>query len=393
MSKPLISAKQAYIEAQMNRREFKVLHTINLDWFEVMASGAFIDGGQAEEKYEFDNGRIVLAMKGHGTKIFKYSYEIFFKGKLFGKCHCHPRAAEILKPDYIQFQVSNNVLYEAGGFTDIKYFFKALHWKVLNITRFDIALDGVKVIDLVDQFVMGKIEKLGKAKVRPYFTGKREMEGFDIGSRASNKWITGYMKCEELEKTGKTYIKEFWERTGLDITGKVERLELKVRSEEVKKISGFNWEDLDNFEYLATIFRTCMKNFFEFVYLGGDTNVTRKQKIEFINWDFLGASLLDRLSTRETTEIYRMKQAAKTNFWCYLASGRNYYADIAQEQAMNVNCLDWYANSLEKWKTEYYKRCGHNQDGLISFQYYLHFETYEDNTQLELFEIHKPGKI
>lgn len=380
-------------QLKMTAKPFKVLYTINLDWFEVMASGVLVEGEDAKETYEFDNGNIVLAKKGGGTKIFKHSYEVFFKQKLFGKCHVCPRSPEILSSDFVQFQVCNNVLYEEGGFSDIKYFFRKLSWKVKNITRFDIALDGVKVLNLVDRFVMGEVEKLGKAKVKPFFTGKRVMEGFDIGSKSSNKWITGYNKTEELEKSNKQYIKEFWMRTGLPFDENIERLELKVRNEEVKKIFQFNWEDLDNFEYLASIFKTCMKNFFEFVEKGTDSNTTRKKRIEFIDWDFLGANLLERLSTQETTEIYRMKQSAKTNYWCFLASGRQYYLDIAQEQAININCLDWYANKINDWRHEYDKKCGHNKDGLVSFQYLIKFETLEMNKQLQLFEIVNKEKV
>ena len=381
-----VAAKLRFEQAKLNREVFKVLHTINLDWFEVMASGILVENDAPEEKYEFDGGNIVLAKKGNGTKIFKHSYEVFFRTKLFGKCHVCPRTPEILKPDFIQFQVCNNVLYEATGFSDIKYFFSKLNWHVKNVTRFDIALDGVKVIDLVDRFVKAEIIKLGKAKVNPFFTGKRVMEGFNIGSASSNKWITGYMKCEEIERSGKDYIKEFWKRTGLEVDGKVERLEMKIRNEEVKKIYNFKWEDLDNFEYLASIFRTCMKNFFEFVEKSTDTNVTRKKKIQFINWDFLGANLLTRLSTQEVSEIYRMKQAAKTSYWCYLASGKQYYADIAMEMVLNINCLRWYNERVDKWKTEFLKKCGYNKQGIISFQYLLHFETYEHTEQLKLFE-------
>jgi hypothetical protein len=398
---PELSARLQYeasVERGMKKQGFVVQHCINLDWFEVMISGRLVENDLPEETYEFSEGfglnrNIVFAKKELGTKIFKYSYDIYLNGKLFGKCHCCPRSENILRSDFIQFQVQNNVLYEFGGFSDIKFLFQQMTWQVVNVTRFDIALDGVKVLDLVDQFVQGKIEKLGKAKVKPYFTGKRVIEGFDIGSRASNKWITGYKKSSELEKSGKNYIKEFWDKTQLNVEGEVERLELKIRNEEIKKIENFDWKNLDDFEYLASIFRTCMKNFFEFVDITTDSNVTRRKKIEFVNWEFLGASLLPRLSTKETTEIYRLKQSAKTNYWCYLASGQQYYASIAMEQAMNVNCLDWYAKKLEFWKREYDKKTGKNQDGLISFQYFLNFEQYENNAQLKLFEINTPEKI
>ena len=327
-----------------------------MDWLEFMVSGCFISNDQALDKYEFENGKIIFAKKGNGTKLYKYSYEIFYNTKLFGKCHCSPRSPEILKADSIQLKIENNVLYELGYLDDVKHLFKTCSWKVLNTSRVDIALDGVKVLHLMDKFLRDEIQKLGKAKVNTYFTGKRELTGFDVGSRSSNKWITAYDKTLELEKSNKHYIKDFWAATGLDFKEQnIERLELKLRNEEMKKIINFDWTQLDNFEYLASVFRSTMKNFFEFIEITKDTNVSRAKRIEFIEWDFLGAILLPRLSTQETNEVYRMKQAAKTMFWNYLACGREYYSQIAQELAINVNCLDWYANKCEDWKHEFYK--------------------------------------
>lgn len=365
---------------------FQVKHTINLDWLELIVSGNLVEFDSPLDKYEYNQGEIVLAKLPMGTKIFKYSFEIFFRGKLFGKVHTNPRNPEILKPEYIQFQIQNNKLYEVGAIADCRYIFTKLSWAYVNTTRIDIALDGVNVLQLMDRFVKGEIQKLGKAKVKPFFTGKRVIEGFDVGSKASNKWITGYNKSDELERTGKDYIREFWERSGLDTSRTIERLELKLRNEEIKKIFQYDWKELDNFEFLASIFRSTMKNFFEFIEPQADSNVTRAKRMEFVDWENIGAKLLPKMSTKETNEIYRMKQSAKTNYWCYLASGRKYYADIAQEQAMNVNALEWYATRLDKWKEEFNKRAGYNKDGLISFQYILNFETYESNQQLKLFE-------
>lgn len=363
-----------------------VKHTINLDWLEFMLSGILVEFDAPLDRYEYDNGNIILAKKAMGTKIFKYSYEVYSGGKLFGQVHLCPRNPEILKSDCIQFKLENNVLYEVGVLQECKYILNKLHWAVLNVTRVDIALDGVEVLSLMDRFVKGEIEKLGKAKVKPYFTGKRIIEGFDVGSRSSNKWITGYNKTKELEISNKVYIQEFWERSGLDCSGDVQRLELKLRNEELKKIIAFDWRELDNFEYLASIFRSTMKNFFEFVEVGTDSNVTRRKKIQFVEWDFLGAKLLDRMSTQQTTEVYRMKQAAKTNFWCYLASKFEPYKQLAWEQAKNINALDWYAMKQQQWIDEFNKRSGMNRDGLISFQYLLNFELYEQNQQLKLFD-------
>ena len=105
----------------------------------------------------------------------------------------------------------------------MKSMFKRMAWKFKNITRVDIALDGVKVLDLVDQCVKEKICRLGRAKLTPTYTAKNKMEGFNIGrSKSWSKMITGYVKSDLIEREGKFYIADFWKRTGLVHDGKVQ---------------------------------------------------------------------------------------------------------------------------------------------------------------------------
>jgi len=240
-----------------------VKYTINLDWFECLLGGELVQFDSPLTKYEYDNKQIVLLQKQMATKLFKYSYEVFVRGKIFGSINICPRNAKIIKSDTIQFQAVNNVLYEVGFIKDVKYLFSKMGWQLKNISRIDIAIDGSGFLGINEKWRTNKIQCFGKAKWQTFQTAKGDVTGFDVGSRASNKWLTCYNKLNELQKSNKQYIRTMWERAGLD-TKNVERIELKLRNEAIKMIRFFDWEELDNFEYLASIFRTQAESFFSF---------------------------------------------------------------------------------------------------------------------------------
>lgn len=363
-----------------------VKYTVNLDWFEIILTGRLIEYDQPLERYKYQGGKIALARKEGGTKHYQYRYDVYIQNKPFGQICLCPRNTAIMNEDFIQFQAFNNVLYEVGFIDECKQLFKALKWNVRNVTRIDIALDGGGFFDVFDQWKDGEIDKLGKARVNVYQTSKRVITGFDVGSKASNKWLTCYNKTRELDKSNKQYIREMWDKANLKIPENgVERLEMKMRNEELKKIVDFDWQRLDDFEYLASLVRTSFKNFFEFIEVNDDKNVSRKKKIEFIDWESIGGKRLERLSTKQTTEIYRMKQAAKTMHLIYLSTGEKHYSQIATEIAININCLDWYIEKLEYWEKEWRKNMGENKDGLINYEFLPAYRTYENGEQLRLY--------
>lgn len=370
-----------------------VKFTVNLDWFEVLLSGALVEFNSPLGTYKYDQGNIVLVQKKMGTKQFKFGYDVFVRGKIFGNIFCCPRNAAILKPDTIQFKAENNVLYEAGFIQECEYMFGKLGWKVRNVSRIDIATDGTGFMDVFKAWRRGEVEKLGKAKVNTFETSKRQITGFDVGSKASNKWVTCYYKGKELERSNKYYIGDMWKRAKLSVpVCKVERMEVKLRNEELKKIKYFDWRELKSFEYLASLVRTTIVNFFDFVEITTDSNIARAKRIEIIDWDSIGGTTLERLSTEQTSEVYSYKLTAKRMFGIYIQTGKNFYADIAQEIAININCLDWYINHLDHWRTFFEQKLGNNQDGEIQYPYLARYKQYEATEQLNLYPVEDEKK-
>lgn len=367
-----------------------VKHTLALDWLEFMVSGELVTFDTPLETYSYEldkagKPRTTLMRKKIGNKHFKFSYEIWRDGRRFATLFCGSRAPEIVAADLINVKIENPLLYEVGTIAACKELFAALNWKVRNITRLDIAMDGVDVIAMGDRFFRGEIDKKGKSRFAAYFTSKRVLEGYDVGKRSSDKWITCYVKSAELEQSNKTYIRDFWKRSGLT-SDRVERLELKLRNEAIKMIKDFNWERLDDFEYLASIIRTQAKKIFCFVEKSSDTNISRAKLINWCDWDAVGAKLLETLTARQSDEVYMSKRSCKLLYWYYLASGEQYYLNIARDLALNVNAVEWYIKKKEKWEREFWDKYGHNPDGEIKFKFLSNYRTYGQNEQLKLYE-------
>jgi len=361
-----------------------VKYTCNLDWFEQILIGEIPNFDSEREEYVFNADRIAIVKRKKGSKHFKYSYDIIIDGRKFAKMQMKPRHTEIMPDNFMMFQMKNNVLYEVGWLDDVRELYKYFGWEVRNNTRMDIALDGTGFMEIFGRYNREEVDKVGRATFTCYKTGNREITGYDIGRKASHKMVGVYPKEKELEKSNKYYIKEFWDSTDLDRSEPVERLELRLRNEAMKQIQGFDWERLDDFEYLASILRTGMENFAEFVALDGDSNLSRRKRIEFIDWESIGGILLEFCSTRETNEIYRLKLSAKTMYWIYLSTGKEHYLQLCREIVMNINCLDWFLEKYQWWESEYKAK---------RLDYIPEFRTYDFGEQLRLYKEHKTTHV
>jgi len=372
-----------------------VRYTVNLDWFEALFSGDLVQFATPLERYDYDLKNITLLKKDMGTGLFKYRYDIFVKGKIFGAVNVCPRNTAILKANLIQFQMVNNVMYEVGWLKDVQYLMEKMGWKMHNLSRIDIAIDGVRpgFLELYNRWQNGgDLERIGKTQTNVFQLPKHnKVTGYDVGKKSSGKWITCYNKSEEIERSNKYYIRTMWEKAGMDTKG-VERMELKLRNDSIKAIKDFDWTRLDDFEYLAGVFKASCHRFFEFVEKKNSLaqkNISRVKRYQYIDWDELGAASLERLSTKQTNELYRMKLTCKTMFGIYCSTGIKLYSQLAQEIAANINCTQWYIDKCEEWRAFFEKKLGNNKDGLIHFEWIHKYRQYAMNEQVCLFEFER----
>lgn len=369
----------------------KVKYAINLDWFQLMLSGNVIkEPENAPDKLSFHFDRIKLIKRDRASRNFKVGYDVYFDKAHFARIFCCPSSAFILDKNMIQFEALNEMLYEKDFIGRCEELFLAMDWRVRNVTRIDIALDGQGFFKVFNDFHLErKYEKIGKANYNCHYTGKGKLTGFDIGKRSSNKWVTCYNKTGQLGKDNKAYIKRAWDNVDLCQENDVQRLELKLRNDEIKRIEGFEWTKLADPQYLASVMKLCLTNYFDFVEVSEDKNITRKERIVFIDWDSIGAKPLERGEARKSAETYRLKIASKLMFQIFLSTDKSHYLSLAQELAENANALDWYMDKVGEWESEYRYLQGANRWGEVVresvLRYIPTYKEYGINEQLRLY--------
>ena len=331
-------------------------------------------------------GKTVFKKTGYGNKFLREKYTIWHGGQRYGTMLCGSPSPLLTPMDRVQIKVINNKLYEEDWLDTLKLLSTQAEMKFENFTRLDIAIDGGSHLRLFSDWFNHRIEKIGRAKMNPYVDSKRGVEGFNIGKAKSKKKVTVYNKSKELEVSHKGYITRFWDRSGLPHDSPVERVELRLRNEEAKKFDDIRWDELDQPAHLASIMKANLAGFFEWTETSKDKNVSRRKRIETINWDELNATYLDKDSTRPTNEIWAGKVTVKKLFEIHQITQMQFWFDAAFEIAQNMDCISWFNKMAPLWITDLKSKMGDNSDGEISDSWITNFKSYKLNEQIVIFD-------
>lgn len=340
----------------------KVKSTICLDYFDVtleVSEPSFathlIFASPYVEEYEISDYNLFFSFKGAGSKRYKCIYDVYLHGEKIGVLLTQPRSTKILSSHWCQFKIENHKLYQSDWIDCFEKVIDGLDASIRSYTRVDIALDSTGFLDLFRSFNSGKIDRLGRAKYSPYFEkrdGKdRVLTGLDWGAKGGDKCMTIYRKSDRIENENKQYISNFWAKNNLDVGECVERMELKMKSKAVNQIPSFDYKKLDNPSYLASVMRTHMKKWFEFIEPGA-SNVTRAVRVPVIDWVSIGGVLLDKDSSSPSNEVWSAKITLKKlyhlSFDGFIDSK---YANVIISDIVRLYSLDdWYHRRSSCWR-------------------------------------------
>lgn len=341
-----------------------------MDWLQLSLSGGIRWQGN-EDLYKICS-QVILEDLKHGSKHFKRMATVIFNGENIGSIQFEPRNAAIIESDTVIFKAENRTLYRKHYMNKIMDFIELSKLNFKHVTMLDIALDSVQigkgVFDFMRKFQQGKIRYLGRAKYTTQGNSNGSINYFRLGERVSDKLVRCYYKKAEIIQSQKKYITEFWKNNKLDITKEIERVEISMKKKELYKYHEFKTVDdllyLENPKFLASLFKSGCKGFFEFVstkeYAKQKQQADRCKKTSFFNLLGLGGELLDKIKSKVSCEIFRLKQFAKTSYLVAKATGSNLYAAASWEVAHNIDLLEWYEKSKKKWDYEYnlYKKSG-----------------------------------
>lgn len=382
--------------------------SIVCDWLKVSGLCKNFPKPNHSEIY-FENGAYQLIWTESGSKTHRYIFKVFYNSLQIGILETSPNLPTIHSDNFL-FKLENNLLYQSDFLELLNGFLDHYQAKITNISRVDIAIDNIGYLipflndywrNNQDKKVLRKGKKVRKTKKsgfscynetkeNSYFLESQNtlyldessniINGFRFGSRQSNKYITIYNKTNELETSNKKYIERFWQENGIDTNNPVYRFELRLESEAVKAIKDFDISKINEAGYLASIVRTHIRNYFDFVY-NTDSNISRCKPIELFNFEQMQGTLLQKCKQKDINDRYKAKITIHCLFKLTLEKRisektyqevKNYINELLEKFDLN----DWFLDRLTGWQ-EKYTKLNRNQDiiynQVLSFwvQYYI----------------------
>lgn len=286
-------------------------YLFTVDWFELNCVHGLNKGllkdfnfDDVQEEYKCFHTTLSKDIKtGNGTKMYKHGFNVSFNDQSIGLLLIKPRQS--FRDEYsCSLKLHNHILYQKGWTLIVDALLDDIGIKINNFTRIDIACDGSGFMEQYQKLNTGIYQNVGRASHCNYQTSKNILTGFDIGSKRSDKYVTGYLKGKRLVQDNKTYISDYWSKNNLGLPHEaVERLELKLRNKAIKSIKEFDYTRLEDASYLASIYKSQLNGFYQFVKTSDiekDSNITRANKIDVIDWDKL-----------ELTKVVKMNKVKK----------------------------------------------------------------------------------
>ena len=289
-----------------------------VDWFETQLTGQLPSVEEGKLDYEICD-YVHLRDRELKTKNFSYLFDVYYYGEHVGTLQSHTRASKYFDPYSMQFKMLNHLLYTEGWLDIYRGILNGCNWCHKSTTRLDIAIDGVGASNYRDTIYQAvnsrsKVMISGKTNVSTNYKGN-EIQSVTIGSRSSSKYGRIYNKTEELKRSNKTYIKQYWVNSSLSVNPQsdVWRIEMEMKSELFKSRKYDIWR-LEDSAYLASIMRTELKGWLSFYRQTNDTNKYRtmkKNQKELIDWETIGGQLLPKAKAKKPSDIFQAKAYIK----------------------------------------------------------------------------------
>lgn len=352
--KALGHKKRAQKVYNLNVEKKEVLNVICCDWFETTLSGCI--EMKTDVSFIQLNEYTYLHNTGNSSGNYLFIWKVVYLGEHIGTLQTSPRK-NYMSPDQMQFKIENNLLYTVDWLDTYKEFLSVSNFQHKSLTRLDIAIDGSGAkngLSLTQRHLKGRIiGRKGKAKIKPSFDPNKNIVDFHIGSTSSEKSGTIYAKSNEIEKSNKTYILDYWEKNNLLYTGDVKRFEIRLRA---KIANEYDWTKMDDSSYLASIVRSETKNWFEFYYKGKDKNKYRTYKnktMDWIDWKTISGELLPKGDAVAKSGVHRAKRLIKDSYYL------NYVKGVKLNKGCINHCVDeycldgWLQSKLDNWYSEW----------------------------------------
>jgi len=335
----------------MKIETLKKPYSICLDWLELIVTGKIsvletdIRMGSVQENYIFSERFSLSKTNGHKRIGFKFCFSIYLDNNNIGYLfYGNNGKLRFANPDSILIHIENHVLYQTDLAEKLYFILNTLQLSFSHYFRIDIALDGS---GLIAQFNTLTNSKKYFRKRKIFQSGIIDEQtklhsSFILGSRNSEKYISIYDKTEEMEKSGKPYIKDFWQKNNLDTSKNVDRMELRLKTKALKSFS-VNFTCLENPSYLASFFNSIAGNFLEFF----NSNNTSKS---LIDWSYFEKIKINKLPQTQKAFSLRSRQTGiKMLYEEFVKTDDKEIASVLKKISASYNLNSWVVKSIPKW--------------------------------------------
>lgn len=347
--------------------------SVSLDWFSLMVESGIVEPKENETVRDLGN-ECMLVPLGMGTQMFEHVWQWYWHGEHCANILTHGRG--VIKPNTAKIELLNHVLYSSEWMDVLAAVIDSCKFPAIrNISRIDIAIDGANHVPKFLNSWIGeitfnpnyRIQMKGKARINPGMLNVKTgmYEAFRIGR--GKKYVTIYNKTQEINtRSHKEYIRETWERAGLDLNTDNWRVELRMNSESIKQIDQLDIKRLNDPNYLLQIFKTQIENFFQFVDMRGQTNISYGTVIDLFQFEKLKVPLLHKIPRKVVDGAYKAKMAIhnavkdviqvySSHMGTIKKGGYNAQAALQhiRDSISLYSLQDWYNKRIEKWNDKY----------------------------------------
>ena len=339
----------------------KPVYTIGIDKLELLLNGTIlpIDIQQQSLYNNIDctlSDNVTLRKNNkHHNPTFNSCYDVMLHNQLFAQLYYNYNEKykyAIEAP--ILFHIENHILYAEGIAAKLDILFQSIPGvEFVKYQSLDIAIDGYDLVSKHDSFVKSKqYQRQANIKHTSNMVDERSKKQMSciVGSRVSDKYITLYKKQQEIVHSGKSYIRDYWNKNGLRhcIGKSIDRVEGRLNNKELISFSK-HFTDLENTAYLAGFFKLKFENYLVFI-----NKNNRKERRHLINWHCLKALKIEKVKTtnKVTDDIFAKKVTLHTLFNDFLCSGDDNTFNTFLKLVLQNNLIDWTLNKALFWKKE-----------------------------------------
>lgn len=279
---------------------------------------------------------------------FYFCFDIFLNERIFGQVfYGNNFVYRYAHDDTCHIAIENHILYQTNLSVKLNKVLSVLELKFLKYYFMEIAIDGKGIIARSNSLTYSKkFKRKRKVKIKPELDDETKQNiGYILGSKQSEKHISIYEKSQEIEKSKKEYIIDYWQRNRLDVNdAPFERCELRASDKALKSFSE-DFTQLENPAYLSSFFKSTAGNYLEFY-----NKANPKTRKYIIDWSmFEELKIAKQIITRKAFNADRYKSMLRNLFEEYVLTGDEQYLYTLANICARYKLTSWIYYSIPRW--------------------------------------------